>query len=48
MPLLVPTGELSLRMEERTLPELSPQEPPRNTRYVPDPGPVGFVWGADV
>ena len=45
MLLLVRSGEKKKRDEERTPPVLLPQEPPRNTRGVPDTGPSGFVDG---
>jgi hypothetical protein len=36
-----------LQLEERTLFEGLSKEPPRNTRYVPVAGPVGFDDGLD-
>ena len=45
MLLFVLSGVLLLRYEERTRFVLLNQEPPRNTRLVPDTGPSGFVDG---
>jgi len=41
-------GEPKPRPEEHALWVSLAQEPPRCTRYDPDPGPVGFVCGSDV
>ena len=41
----VSSGELPRRTEERNQFDSRLQEPPRNTRVVPDTGPSGFVDG---